>query len=59
MFGALLGRFAPLGWGNLGAALLDPFEQGAGDALDLVVAIATGKAAQRSIRAQGMHVGRA
>ena len=38
MFGALLGRVAPLGWGNLGAALLDPFEQGAGVAFDLVVA---------------------
>ena len=37
MFGALLGRVAPLGWGNLGAALLDPFEQGAGVAFDLVV----------------------
>ena len=33
-----LGRVAPLGWGNLGAALLDPFEQGAGVAFDLVVA---------------------
>ena len=38
VFGALLGRVAPLGWGNLGAALLDPFEQGAGVAFDLVVA---------------------
>jgi len=38
VFGALLGRVAPLGWGNLGAALLDPFEQGAGAAFDLVVA---------------------
>ncbi len=37
MFGALLGRVAPLGWGNFGAALLDPFEQGAGVAFDLVV----------------------
>ncbi len=35
VFGALLGRVAPLGWGNLGAALLDPFEQGAGVAFDL------------------------
>jgi len=25
VFGALLGRVAPLGWGNLGAVLLDPF----------------------------------
>jgi hypothetical protein len=33
-----LGRVAPLGWGNLEAALLDPFEQGAGVAFDLVVA---------------------
>jgi hypothetical protein len=38
VFGALSGRVAPLGWGNLGAALLDPFEQGAGVAFDLVVA---------------------
>jgi hypothetical protein len=38
VFGALLGRVAPLGWGNLGAALLDPFEQRAGVAFDLVVA---------------------
>jgi hypothetical protein len=38
VFGALLGRVAPLGWGNLGAALLDPFEQGAGVAFDLVLA---------------------
>ena len=38
VFGPLLGRVAPLGWGNLGAALLDPFEQGAGAAFDLVVA---------------------
>lgn len=38
VFGAFLGRVAPLGWRNLGAALLDPFEQGAGVAFDLVVA---------------------
>ena len=38
VFGALLGRVAPLGWGNLGAALLDPFEEGVGVACDLVVA---------------------
>jgi len=38
VFGALLGRVAPLGWGNLGTALLDPFKQGAGVAFDLVVA---------------------
>jgi hypothetical protein len=28
VFGALLGRVAPLGWGNLVAPLLAPFEQG-------------------------------